>query len=77
MSRTYCSSCFRHFRLKNLTSTAAIARHNIECAETGERSYVGHAPYRSLEQEQANRDIALLLRIDRMRARGLAVAERP
>ncbi|MFI5229940.1 MAG: hypothetical protein ACHQWU_12785 [Gemmatimonadales bacterium] len=63
-----CSACGA------LATTAAVARHNLECAETGERSYCGHAPHHSLEQTRLDRERALVARIESLAERGFLVA---
>lgn len=69
-----CSSCAAHFRIASLDRSADIARHNVECAASGERSYVGYAPYRTLEQSQIARDMSLSKRLEKLRAMGFMIA---
>jgi hypothetical protein len=74
MTTDRCSACQRHLGIARLSSQPEIARHNIECAATGERSYPGHTPYASLEQARIDRERALVERIAGMPARGLPVS---
>jgi len=43
--RDHCTGC-----RAPVSSSDAIARHNQECAETGERSYQGHSSYQTPAQ---------------------------
>jgi len=45
LTDAYCSGC-----RAPVSSSDAIARHNQECAETGERSYQGHSSYQTPAQ---------------------------